>query len=390
MTVQLSVDGVVVAVSDGATLLEACDLAGVYVSRLCAYPGLGCCARAESGASRCGLCVVRLQDGSTVLACATPASPETKVITEDPELRALRLERLTSILAGHPHVCLTCPDRGGCTRDECSYGNPAEARCCEEFGRCELGRLVTYLDPDAELPRSAVTAPRAATVEGRIRRELGLCLGCGRCVTACEVLPEAGRALEMAPKTASETALKTARAPAPLVAAARPKRETLRASGCTFCGQCVLVCPTGALTAPGDEGARWLAGRRVKSGLATPVFPPDRSRRVITPEALALVPAEAGVFVLTDREGLVLRIGGVADLREGLARALAEPACATAVHFQVELGSFYTQRESELLALHAQQHGRLPAGNDLGDDLYGDDPGGDGLRGNDPCGGDPA
>jgi ferredoxin len=153
--------------------------------------------------------------------------------------------------------------------------------------------------------------------------------------------------------------------------AARPKCETLRASGCTFCGQCVLVCPTGALTAPGDEGARWLAGRRERSGVAAPVLPPDRwSRSAVTPEALALVPQEAGVFRLVDREGQVLRIGGVADLKQGLTQAIEESACAHAAFFQIELDPLFTQRESELLARYAQEHGGLPPGNDLGDDMF--------------------
>ncbi|MFH0916656.1 MAG: 4Fe-4S binding protein [bacterium] len=371
---KVRVDGVAVHVAVGATLLDACDLAGVYVTRLCAYPGLSCCVRSGSGGTECGLCVVRLHDGSAVLACATPAAPETQVTTDDHGLRALRLERLARILAGHPHICLTCPDRDGCARDECTYGNPPEARCCDEFGRCELGRLVTYLDPDAGSRRTAVTAPRQAMVEGRIRREPGLCIGCGRCVTACEVLPEAGLALEMAPPSAVSAQCVDGDTLSDPRMAARPKRETLRASGCTFCGQCILVCPTGALTAPGDEGARWLAGRRAKSGLSSAVLPPERSRRAVTREAVALVPPAAGVFMLIDGEGQVLRIGGAADLREGLARALGDPVCATAAYFQVELDPLYTQRESELLALHAQEHGHLPAGNDLGEDLFGDEP----------------
>ena len=370
---EVRLDGVAVHVPAGATLLDACDLAGVYVTRLCAYPGLSWCGRSGSGESACGLCAVRLQDGSLVLACATPAAPEMEVTTDDHGLRALRRERLAPILARHPHICLTCPDRDGCTRDDCTHGNPTDARCCEEFGRCELGKLVRYVDPDGGLRRTAVTAPREAMVEGRMRREPGLCVGCGRCVTACEVLPEAGRALEMAPDCAKSAPSAGAGAGPGLRMMARPKRETLRASGCTFCGQCVVVCPTGALTAPGDEGARWLAGRRVRSGLAPAVPPPVRSCRAATRDTLALVPPEAGVFMLIDGEGQVLLIGGVADLREGLARALDEPACTTAAYFQVEFGPLYTQRESELLALYAQEHGHLPAGNDMGDDLYRDD-----------------
>ena len=251
-------------------------------------------ARSGPGGGECGLCLVRLGDGSIALACATSPAPGLEVITDDPELRVLRLARLAAILAEHPHICLSCPDRDGCTRDECTYGNPPEARCCGELGRCELGIVVAFVDPAVALRRTGPTVSRDTVVEGRIRREPGLCIGCGRCVAVCEKLPEAGRALEMAPAPVGSARSAEAGAGPALRMAARPKCETLRASGCTFCGRCVLVCPTGALTAPGDEGARWLVGRRERSGLAAPVLPPDRSQSTVTSRRSGLGAAGSG------------------------------------------------------------------------------------------------
>ena len=209
--------------------------------------------------------------------------------------------------------------------------------------------------------------PRDRLKEGRIRREPGLCIGCGRCVVVCETSPDAGRALKMV-----AIAVGPERSASVSDFLAQPKQDTLRASGCTFCGQCVMVCPAGALTAPGEEGAQWLAGRRAESGLVAPVLPPA-AWEAIDPAKLADIPSEAGTFQLMDHEGQVLRIGGVADLRQGVTQALTEPACSTAACFRLELDALYTQRESELLARYAQEHGNLPAGNDLGDDLYEDD-----------------
>ena len=360
--VQLLVDGVAVAVFGGATVLDACDAAGRYVPRLCFYPDLARCKRSVANRTECGLCAVRLGDGSIALACAIPAVAEMTVATDDPGLRALRLERLAVILAQHPNICLACSDRDGCARDECTYGNPPEARCCDEFGRCELGKLVAYVDSGLAPRRTAVTVARDAMTEGRIRREPGLCVGCGRCVMVCEIAPEAGRALELA-GVATSAPGSSGRA------VAGPKLATLRAAGCTFCGQCVIVCPAGALTAPGAAGARWLAGRRDGSTLRSPLLPPE-AWQAVNPEGLAKVPCEAGVFQLVDADGEVLRIGGVADLRQGVARALEESACAAVTRFRFELDPFFTQRESELLARYAQEHGRLPAGNDMGDDLF--------------------
>jgi predicted molibdopterin-dependent oxidoreductase YjgC len=366
--VDVRIDGEPVTVDIGATVLDACDASGRYLPRLCYYPGLGCgnCAGVDDDAigdesipSRgCGLCSVRLSDGTVVLACVTEVRPGMKITTGDPALTEFRLEQLARILARHPHICLTCPERDGCARDECSYGSPPEARCCGELGRCELSKLVRFVDADLKLPRRPVTVSRDACTEGRIRREPGLCLGCGRCVRVCETAADAGRALEMTDAMHAG-------------GVARPKQGTLRASGCTFCGRCVLICPAGALTAPGPEGAEWLARRREKSGLGIPVLPPEE-KRAFTRAGLENVPHEAGVFVLIDQKGQVLQIGGVPDLRRSLAQALADADGLEIACFHMEVDPFYTQRESELLARYAQEHGHLPPGNGVDDDLFDD------------------
>ena len=356
--VRVQVNEAAVTVPAGTTLLEACDAAGSYVPRLCWYPGLRCPACADGAGAECGLCAVRLGDDSVALACCTAALEGSRVVTDDPELRALRLERLAAILVRHPHICLSCPDREGCSRNECTYGHPPEARCCERFGSCELGRLVEYVDAGLALRRRAVGAPRAAVLEGRIRREPGLCVGCGRCIRVCALSPEAGKVLVAADGENGPVA--------------RPRLDTLRESGCTFCGLCIMVCPTGALTAPGEAGVRWLAARRDKHGPAAPVLPPGRQMMPI-PAGLAAVPSGSGLFRLLDQSERVLRISGVADLRAGVAAALAEPEGERAAFLQFELEPLYTQRETEALAQYVRDHGHLPTGNDLGDDLFDED-----------------
>jgi ferredoxin len=215
---------------------------------------------------------------------------------------------------------------------------------------------------------------RATSTEGRIRREPGLCLGCGRCVTVCTVSPAAGRALRLT-RVEDATPIRPDEMP-PLSLhrggfLAVPRKDSLRASGCTFCGQCVMVCPTGALTAPGESGSRWLEGWRKRTGLLPPVLPPD-PWRPLTAAELATVPTVPGVLFLADVSGRILRIGGVADLSRSIVLVLAEPACATACSFRIEPAPLFTQRESELLARFAQEQGHLPPGNDLGDDLFAD------------------
>jgi predicted molibdopterin-dependent oxidoreductase YjgC len=349
--VTVYVDGIPVTLEAGCTLMDACEAVGVYIPRLCHYPGLGCACCGNETEVACGICLVRMADGGTALACSTPVTAGTRLGTDDSELLNLRRERLAAILARHPHICLSCPDRDGCARDECSHGILADARCCDEIGRCELGKVAAFVDPLVTVPRRAVTAPRTASVEGRIRREPGLCIGCGRCVRACNGSAEAGGALELA------------RPPA------RPKRGTLRESGCTFCGLCVLVCPTGALTAPGAVGASWLASRCERRNLLMQVLPPEE-RLLKIPEDIEMVPRSAGLLTLFDGAREVLRVAGVPDLRRGLTEALQEAIGAGASYFRFDLEPMYTQRETELLAQYAREHGKLPLGNDLGDDLF--------------------
>ena len=377
--VRLFVDGVAHDVPPVCTVLEACDLAGAYVPRLCTYPRSHCAGCLDEGGGRateyrsepdrgddlpsatgfeeCGLCLVRTGAGEAVLACTTPVAPGMEVITDDHELRGLRRARLAQILEGHPFACLLCPDRDGCSRDECSYGNPPEARCCDRYGDCELALLVAHVDPDGTLRPGAGPFDREAVTEGPIRREQGLCVGCGRCVVVCVEMEQAGDALWMVGRTSG--------ADRRVVAA--PKGPTLRASGCTFCGACVLVCPTGALMAGGESRERWLQRRRQTLGLAAPVLPP--ARRLTIEEARRSLGSGPGVLQLIDEDGGVLMISGVPQMAEGLERALRDLG-DTVRYVTADEEAMYTQRESELLTLHARLHGCLPPGNDLGDDLF--------------------
>lgn len=363
-TITLIVDDRTMEVPAGASILDACDLAGSYVPRLCAYPGL-------DPLGECGLCFVKV-DGEARRACSVLAAEGMVIDTLDAEAQGFRAGSMKAILGDHPHVCLTCPQRDGCNRDDCMYGNPPEARCCGEFGRCEIAKVAAFVGVLETAP-SYGHRHLAETVDHNIRRDLDLCIGCGRCVAACDSLEEAGSALML---IETRTLLGAAQ-PEPQSYLGRhvavPKADDLRSSGCTFCGACIMVCPTGSLTALGEKGATWLAKRRERTTVQARVLPPE-DRLTLKAEVIdEEVPANEGVFRLFDAAGNVLLISGVMNLQAALLASLAGSLAGEACTFRFEEDPMYTQRESEILAHYLQEHGRMPKGNDVLGDLFGDD-----------------
>ncbi len=238
--VALTIDGRAVEAPAGASVLEAATAAGIYIPSLCAHPDLPpagsrrCEGEAESG---CNLCLVAI-DGVEGLhkACALPVAPGLAVRTSGDAIGAARQRNLAAILARHPHVCLTCPQREGCSRTQCSYGNPPETRCCSIFSSCELRKVSDYVGIAMSTPAYKPDALEVHRGEPFFDRDYNLCIDCRRCLVACNDIRGVG-CLEI-------KQVETPRGTRTYVGSIAP---TLLESGCTFCQACVTVCPTGAL-----------------------------------------------------------------------------------------------------------------------------------------------
>jgi NADPH-dependent glutamate synthase beta subunit-like oxidoreductase len=167
-----------------------------------------------------------------LLACCTPVSEGMKVYTENDRVREARKAELMRILAKHPHACLICAQKEGCTTEPCSTNVPKPERCCSKFGNCELERVAEYIGIREDTPR--YTPRNLPTIENDplFLRDYNLCIGCTRCVRACQELRGVG-ALGFVYKNGEV-----------FVGTVAP---TLMDSDCRFCGACVEVCPTGAL-----------------------------------------------------------------------------------------------------------------------------------------------
>lgn len=239
--VELTIDGKVIEAPLGASVLNAAAVAGLYIPALCAHPDLppaqqrGCTDKGDGG---CNLCLIEIQGvPGQSKACSTAVQAGLVVQTNTAPLQKERQNHLAKILGPHPHVCLVCPQRDGCSRTQCSYGNPPETRCCSIFSSCELRKVADYIGiPNSTPPYKPAQLPVIKN-EPFFDRDYNLCIDCRRCLVACNDVRGVG-CLEV----------KEVQTPQGIRRYVGTIAATLIESGCTFCQACVTVCPTGALT----------------------------------------------------------------------------------------------------------------------------------------------
>ena len=249
--VALTIDHAKIEVPAGTSILDAARRANIYIPTLCSHPDLPPYRRAEGVArvyrgkdlqydwtpgppqkAGCSLCFIEIDGVGERKSCITAAEPGMVVKTETPDVVTRRKNNLARILATHPHVCLTCAQREGCSRTSCSMNVPAPERCCEKFGNCEIRKVSDYIGIKTDTLRFFHRDLPVVTDEPLFVRDYNLCINCGRCARACNNLRGIG-ALNI-----------TYRDDEAVVGHIGP---TLAESGCKFCGACVEVCPTGTL-----------------------------------------------------------------------------------------------------------------------------------------------
>ncbi|MFH1373326.1 MAG: FAD-dependent oxidoreductase [bacterium] len=254
-TLTLTIDGQSVECPAGSTILAAADAAGIYIPRLCHHPDLPPVSeitwadtvyQVETGITgekpgepageeaHCNLCLVEVSgQPEPVNSCITPVTDGLVVHTDTEEVIQRRQQALSNILADHPHSCLTCAQKEGCSRTDCSSNVPVEERCCVLLGRCELEKVSAYIGIPGDTSKY-VPAQRAHSGDDPlIERDCELCIGCLRCVRICRKLHDTD---------VLGAVWKDGRAWVGTLSGA-----ALKDTSCRFCGACVEVCPTGAL-----------------------------------------------------------------------------------------------------------------------------------------------
>ncbi len=217
--INFKIDGVPVSVPAGTTILQAAKQAGIKIPTLCYMKDIN-----EIGA--CRMCVVEAGGRALQAACvypvdSLPRNRETgeyaEVKTNTPAIRKARRVNLELLLSNHDKKCLSCVRSTNCELQA----------LCREYGVEDENRFA-----------GAMTETTQDNSSLAIVRNNAKCVLCRRCVAVCEKVQHVGVIGPVA------RGFKTQILPA--------WNMGLAETGCVNCGQCIAVCPTGALTEKDD------------------------------------------------------------------------------------------------------------------------------------------
>ena len=200
----ITINGKQAVVEDGITIIEAAKQNGITIPNLCYMEGVH-----QFGS--CRICVVEVEGAKTLMpSCITKVADGMVIQTNSERVRRARKVLYELLLSDHSKDCLSC----------------------KRNQSCELQQLGKQLGVEAtrfEGKRSDC----AVDISVSITRDISKCVLCRRCVTACNEIQGVGII------NAQERGFNTVISPA--------LGYEIGNVNCTFCGQCTVVCPVGAL-----------------------------------------------------------------------------------------------------------------------------------------------
>ncbi len=228
---KVTIDGKQVKVEGKKTLLEVARENGIDIPSLCDHQRL-------SPFAGCRLCLVQIKGRRGYLpSCSTYVEDGMEVKTNTPALRKLREQILELILSEHPNACLICTEKENCDEFKSTIRKVSETTgcvLCPNNGRCQLQDIVKMVRIDRVRFPSLYRDFDLKKNDPFFDRNYNLCILCGRCVRVCHEIRGASTVTFV--YRGSQAVIGTV--------LDRPLLE----SGCQFCGACLDVCPTGALT----------------------------------------------------------------------------------------------------------------------------------------------
>ncbi|MDR0739973.1 MAG: [FeFe] hydrogenase, group A [Mycoplasmataceae bacterium] len=208
--INLKIDGISVSVPSGSTILDAANVANVRIPTLCYL-------RKINAIGACRICLVEVKNiRPLVAACVYPASEGMEVLTHTDRVNKARKINLELILSAHVKNCLSCAKSMNCELQKLSL----EYGCNENHFK-------------GAMPKRTVDNSSPCLI-----RDSQKCILCKRCKAACyetqtvKVIAVNNRGFESYLGCAYDAEMND--------------------TACVSCGQCTLVCPTGALMVKSD------------------------------------------------------------------------------------------------------------------------------------------
>jgi NADP-reducing hydrogenase subunit HndD len=233
--VDVTIDGEAVRVPEGATLLEACRQQGIDTPALCYLENL-------TPVNVCRVCVVEVEGSRALVpACSRKAEPGMTVHTSSERVRTSR-RMVLEFLVSSADMTLAAPDvrrwMDDYGADPARYGPPAPAHPAGERDAARPGEHHVPEGSTAETVAQPVKYDNDSYV-----RDYSRCILCYKCVEACGedaqntfAIAVAGRGFDARISTEFDVGLP--------------------GSACVYCGNCIGVCPTGALMFKSEHDMR--------------------------------------------------------------------------------------------------------------------------------------